>query len=197
MHRTTSAPILTLVSSPDWKDYELIDSGNGKKFERFGPYRFVRPEPQALWHPSLPKSEWDKADGVFTETARESEGGKWVFHKSIEPEWNMHYNSLTFSVHPTPFRHMGVFPEQAPHWDWMNQLIKKSNRPVRVLNLFGYTAIASLAAASAGATVSHVDASKKAVTWARKNQKLSKLDDKPIRWILDDAVKFVQREIRR
>lgn len=197
MQSKSKQPTITLLSSSDWKEYELIDSGNGKKFERFGPYRFIRPESQALWHPSLPKQEWEKADAKFQDSSGDTERGKWIFNRAVEPEWNMHYKHLTFSAQPTPFRHMGVFPEQAVHWDWMSDVISTAKRPVRVLNLFGYTGIATLSAASAGASVTHVDASKKAISWARQNQRLSHLEDTPIRWILDDALKFVEREVRR
>ncbi len=189
-------PKFELLNSPDWTDYELIDSGYGSKLERFGPYRFVRPEPQAIWQPMLTEKEWMRADGVFR-TDGDAEGGRWTYSRTIEPQWVMRYKGLSFWAQPTPFRHMGVFPEQATHWDWMRGRIEAARRPVKVLNLFGYTGVASLAAASAGANVTHVDASKKTVGWARENQLLSQLDDRPIRWILDDALKFVRREVRR
>lgn len=189
-------PTFLLLSSPHWKDYELLDSGNGLKLERFGPYRFVRPEAQAIWRPSRPTKEWDRAEAVFR-TDGEAEGGRWTFRTNIEPRWIMQYGDLRFWSQPTPFRHMGVFPEQAAHWDWMRNTIEKAQRPVRVLNLFGYTGIASLAAAAAGAHVTHVDASKKTIEWARENQTLSGLQQRPIRWLLDDALKFVKREVRR
>jgi 23S rRNA (cytosine1962-C5)-methyltransferase len=185
-----------LLASPDWVDYELLDSGGRSKLEKFGSYRFVRPEPQAIWAPSLPQREWDRAAAIFQATD-EQEGGRWIFNRPVDPRWIMQYKDLRFWAQATPFRHLGVFPEQANHWDWMQRLIRTRRGPTRVLNLFGYTGLATLAAAAAGATVTHVDASKKAIAWARENQQLSELDDRPVRWILDDALKFVRREVRR
>jgi 23S rRNA (cytosine1962-C5)-methyltransferase len=212
------APEIHLLSSPNWKDYELLDSGDGQKLERFGPYTFVRPEVQALWSPGLPAARWQAADAVFQPSGEES-GGHWAFKKQVAGQWEMSYplgpaiselrnggmqGGLRFSVMTTPGRHLGVFPECAAHWDWMAALIRGSGRlsapdghPVNVLNLFGYTGLASLACAAAGARVTHVDASKESVTWARENQSLSGLADRPIRWIVDDALKFVEREARR
>lgn len=187
---------ITLLASPDWKDYELLDSGDGLKLERFGPYRFARPEAQAIWRRGLPESAWREVHAVFRPTSEES-GGHWEIKRKLPEKWTLDYKGLRFSVTTTPGRHLGVFPETAAHWDWYMQLIRQTKRPVRVLNLFGYTGIASLAAAQAGAAVTHVDASKKSVTWARENQALSRLSEKPIRWIVDDALKFVQREARR
>jgi 23S rRNA (cytosine1962-C5)-methyltransferase len=187
---------ITLLESPDWKDYELLDSGDGLKLERFGPYRFVRPEVQAIWKRGLPDSAWRDVHGIFQPTSEES-GGHWDLRKKIEDKWVMGYKDLKFWVMTTPGRHLGVFPEVAAHWDWSSALLKKAGRPTKVLNLFGYTGLASLAAAGAGAAVTHLDASKKSVTWARDNQVLSKLEQKPIRWIVDDALKFVEREGRR
>lgn len=189
-------PNFILLDSPGWRDYELIDSGGGLKLERFGPYQFVRPEAQAIWQPALPEREWRKADAVFRADG-EAEGGRWQYRRPIDERWQMQYHGLRFWAQPTPFRHLGVFPEQANHWDWMSNLIAEARRPIKVLNLFGYTGLASLAAAQAGANVTHVDASKKTIGWARENQALSGLDDRPIRWILDDALKFVRREVRR
>ena len=189
-------PELALLSSPGWKDYELLDSGAGSKLERFGQYRFVRPEAQAIWRPSLPEREWQAAHGVF-QPSDGQEGGRWQLHGALPERWVMEYGDLRFWAQPTPFRHMGVFPEQANHWDWMRALIHQTRQPVRVLNLFGYTGLASLAAASEGASVTHIDASKKTISWARENQALSRLEDRPVRWILDDALKFVRREARR
>jgi 23S rRNA (cytosine1962-C5)-methyltransferase len=191
---------LTLLTSPDWQDYALLDSGAGARLERLGPYCFVRPEPQALWQPALPRAAWEQADAVFQGSlggAEEYEGGHWRFRRPLEPRWMVRYKHLRFWAAPTPFRHLGVFPEQACHWDWLSRLIAESGRPVKVLNLFAYTGLASLAAASAGAAVTHVDASKKSIEWARENQALSGLSQRPIRWIVDDALKFVQREVRR
>ncbi len=187
---------IPLLVSTDWKDYELLDSGNGLKLERFGPYRFVRPEAQAMWQPGLPESAWRDVHGIFHPTSEES-GGHWELKKKVPERWEMQYKGLRCWVMTTPGRHLGIFPETAAHWDWYENLIGQARRPIKVLNLFGYTGLASLAAARAGAAVTHVDASKKSVTWARDNQALSRLDDKPIRWIIDDALKFVQREGRR
>lgn len=190
-----TSPFL-LLSSPNWRDYELLDSGNGLKLERFGAFTFVRPEAQAMWSPALPQKEWDAAHAVFQPTAEES-GGHWIEKKKIPEKWKMEYKDLKFWAMTTPGRHLGVFPEVASHWDWMADSISRAGRPANVLNLFGYTGLASLAAASAGAKVTHVDASKKSVGWARENQALSGLEAKPVRWIVDDALKFVQREARR
>jgi 23S rRNA (cytosine1962-C5)-methyltransferase len=193
---------ITLLESSRWIDYELQDSGNGLKLERFGPYRFIRPEAQAVWKPKLPPLAWGGVHGTFISTSEES-GGHWMFNKPVDDHWVMKYSlenpvhELCFKAMTTPGRHVGVFPETAAHWDWMAGLIHSANRPVKVLNLFGYTGLATLAAAAAGASVTHVDSSKKSVGWARENQALSGLEDRPIRWIVDDAVKFVQREGRR
>jgi len=202
----------TFLETSRWKDYALLDSGDGLKLERFGNYIFVRPESQAMWKRSLDaNAEWKQAHAVFQPTGEES-GGHWDFKKKVEEKWEMKYDltpSLTSSPSPnrrgelrfwamtTPGRHLGVFPEVAAHWDWFSGLIAQSNREINVLNLFGYTGLATLAAAAAGAKVTHVDASKKSVSWARENQALSQLTEKPIRWIVDDALKFVQREARR
>lgn len=179
-------------------DYALVDSGNGRKLEQYGSYRIERPEGQALWLPALPASEWAKADAVFTGNTDEEGMGRWQFPKKpLSETWPLAYDSMPFLGRFTSFRHVGVFPEQAAHWSFMAGLIRNAGRPVKVLNLFGYTGIASLVAARAGAEVTHVDASKKAVGWARENQALAKLTDKPIRWIVEDATKFVLREGRR
>jgi 23S rRNA (cytosine1962-C5)-methyltransferase len=192
------------LESPHWTDYALLDSGDGLKLERFGNYVFVRPESQAMWKRSL-EVEWKQAHAVFQPTGEES-GGHWDFKKKVEEKWEMRYildpslvekGELKFWVMTTPGRHLGVFPEVAAHWDWSSGLIAQSKREISVLNLFGYTGLATLAAAAAGAKVTHVDASKKSVSWARDNQALSNLTEKPIRWIVDDALKFVQREARR
>ena len=187
---------LTLLESPDWKDYELLDSGDGLKLERFGLYRFVRPEAQAIWKRALPEAAWREVHAVFQPTNEES-GGHWGFKKPVNEKWVMSYAGIKFWAMTTPGRHLGVFPEVAAHWDWYSTLIEKAGRPLKVLNLFGYTGLASLMAARAGASVTHLDASKKSVTWAHDNQALSGLEKKPIRWITDDALKFVEREARR
>ena len=190
-------PPLTLLHAPGWTDYELRDTGNGAKLERFGPYSFVRPEPQAIWRPALPERDWAAAHAVFTSKSPDDDSGGWSFRTPIKERWEMTYGALSFWAQATAFRHMGLFPEQAAHWDWAADRIRAAGRPVRVLNLFGYTGLFSLAAAAAGAAVTHVDASKRVIGWARENQTLSGLTDKPIRWLLDDAVKFVRREVRR
>jgi 23S rRNA (cytosine1962-C5)-methyltransferase len=194
--KSPAQPNINLFVSPDWEDYEFVDSGGGVKLERYGSYQFIRPEHQAIWQPALPPARWQQADAIFQPTAEES-GGHWKFSKPVEPAWVMRYKNLRFQVQASPSRHMGVFPEQATHWDWMGEKIKSAGRPVRVLNLFGYTGLATLAAAQAGAQVTHIDASKKSVEWARTNQALSGLNEKPIRWLVDDVVKFVRRETRR
>ncbi len=203
---------LTLLESSNWRDYELLDSGDGLKLERFGPYTFIRPEVQAMWKPSLSKKEWAAAHATFQPSGEES-GGHWVFKKKVPERWELAYGLLRFWTMTTPGRHLGVFPEAASHWDFMADTVQKADaRPersvalspskdqtgsVKVLNLFGYTGLATLAAAAAGAQVTHVDASRKSVTWARENQALSQLEDKPVRWIVDDALKFAEREGRR
>ncbi|MDX1710604.1 MAG: class I SAM-dependent methyltransferase [Rhodovibrionaceae bacterium] len=185
----------SLLVTPEWEDYALVDSGEGWKLERFGPVLLKRPEPQALWHAGAPE-RWSDADAVFQPDEGEEKGG-WEMADDIASRWTMAYRGVRFHAELTSFRHTGVFPEQAVHWDWCDSLIKGADRPVKVLNLFGYTGLASLLAARAGAEVTHIDASRKAVGWARENQALSGLDDKPIRWICEDAVKFVEREVRR
>jgi 23S rRNA (cytosine1962-C5)-methyltransferase len=194
--KVSKVPTIELVLSPHWADYELLDSGNGQKFERFGKYRFIRPEHQAIWKPALSQKEWNSANAIFEATNEES-GGKWNFKKPIDPGWEMHYKNLRFRARTSNSRHLGVFPEQATHWDWIQNKVTESKKSLQVLNLFGYTGLASLAAAEAGAFVTHVDASKKSIQFAKENQGLSGMDDKPIRWMIDDAVKFVKREARR
>jgi 23S rRNA (cytosine1962-C5)-methyltransferase len=193
-HQAT--PTLTLLTASGWSDYELLDSGKGAKLERYGPYTFVRPEHQALWQPALPAGRWQEAHAIFQPTGEES-GGRWEFKRSIPHSWVMSYKGLRFKAHASASRHMGVFPEQAAHWDWIEGLVTSAGRPVRVLNLFGYTGLATLAAARLGAHVTHVDAAKKALTQAQENQALSGLGERPIRWLVDDAFKFVRREVRR
>ena len=190
-------PEIKLLSSSRWVDYELLDSGNGLKLERFGPYTFVRPEHQAVWSKTLSDEEWKAAHADFQPTGSEEMGGKWRFRKLVEPSWKMRYGSLRFRAQISSSRHLGVFPEQAAHWDWMQEVIPPVEYTVNVLNLFGYTGLASLAAAAAGAKVTHIDASKKSVSWARENQALSGLNERSIRWIIEDSLKYVQRAARR
>ncbi len=180
------------------KDFNLIDSGNGLKLEQYGDYLIVRPEAQALWQPSLPAHMWEKVDAVFTGDVDEEGTGRWRFpRQALGETWPLQLLGVDFLGRFTSFRHVGVFPEQLVHWRWMSEQIEQSRRPLKVLNLFGYTGVASLVAAAAGAEVTHVDASKKAIGWARENQALSGLDKKPIRWICEDAMKFILREERR
>lgn len=179
-------------------DYALLDSGAGEKLEQYGPYRIVRPEGQAIWQRALPQKEWDRADAIFTGDTDEEGLGRWRFPKvPLGETWPMKHDGIDYLGRFTSFRHVGVFPEQASHWDHMAGLIQSAKRPVKVLNLFGYTGLASLVAARAGAEVTHVDASKKAIGWARENQEMAGLGQKPIRWIVDDAMKFAEREERR
>lgn len=179
-------------------DYALLDSGAGEKLEQYGPYRIVRPEGQAIWQRALPAKEWRRADAIFTGDTDEEGIGRWRFPKTpLGETWPMKHDGIDYLGRFTSFRHVGVFPEQASHWDHMAGLIAAAGRPVKVLNLFGYTGLASLVAARAGAEVTHVDASKKAIGWARENQERAGLSDKPIRWIVEDAVKFAEREERR
>jgi 23S rRNA (cytosine1962-C5)-methyltransferase len=183
------------VTEP-WADYRLLDFGMGRKLERFGAFIVDRPEEQAMGRRALSNAEWQKADAVFDGDAEDKEG-RWRFNgKSIET-FPLGFEGLNFLGRFTPFRHMGFFPEAAAHWRWTSEQIKAQGAPFRVLNLFGYTGIASLFAAKAGAEVTHIDASKKAISYARENQDIAGLSDKPIRWIVEDAVTFVQREQRR
>ena len=187
-----------ILESSGAGDFHLIDSGNGLKLEQYGPYRIVRPEAQALWQPSLSAHVWEKADAVFTGDTDEDGMGRWRFPKDVLGEtWPLSLLGVDFLGRFTAFRHVGVFPEQIVHWDWMKRRAEEANRPVKVLNLFGYTGVASLVAAAAGAEVTHVDASKKAIGWARENQALARLEKAPIRWICEDAMKFILREERR
>lgn len=189
-------PTYLYLDSPHWQDYRLLDSGNGQKLEQFGPYRLIRPKSQAAWSPALPAAEWRAADASFT-LGQRSDEGQWEYRKKLPERWQMTYQGLAFWAKATPYRHLGVFPEQAAHWDWMAALIQHANRPIKVLNLFGYTGLASLFAARAGAEVTHVDASKPTITWARENQELAGLGEKPIRWIVEDALKYAEREVKR
>jgi 23S rRNA (cytosine1962-C5)-methyltransferase len=189
---------LDLIRSRGPQDYALIDSGGGRKLERFGAIVVDRPEPQALWSRRLGEGAWKKAHAVFSASADDEEKGKWRFDKPVPESWPVKVRDVVLACRLQGLWHLGLFPEQAPHWDWMLDQIKAvgGERP-RVLNLFAYTGAASLLAARAGAEVTHVDASKKAIQWAKENQMASGLADAPIRWILDDAAKFVAREVRR
>ncbi len=180
----------------NWKEYELIDAANGEKLESWDKFLLRRPDPQAIWSVKSEKSLWTKTDATYHRS--KSGGGKWEFFNKKMPEnWHIHYRTLTFNIKPMGFKHTGLFPEQAVNWDWFSDLIKNANRPISVLNLFAYTGGATVAALSAGASVCHVDASKGMVTWAKENVNSSGLSEKPVRYIVDDVVKFVQREGRR
>ncbi len=179
----------TLIGEP-WDDYGLIDCGHGRKFERYGPYRFIRPEPQAMWDAAL--ADWD-ADGEFVPGADEDGGGRWAFARDVpRAGWPLAWEDTAFTAQTTPFRHLGFFPDMMPVWAWARGL-----KPATALNLFGYTGVGTLALAAAGAQVTHVDASKKSVEAAKGNAALSGMADMPIRWLVDDAAKFAAREVRR
>lgn len=183
----------------NWKDYEVIDCSKGEKLERWGKYILVRPDPQVIWDTKKIDPRWNQKNGHYHRSTKG--GGEWEFF-DLPQEWSIHYQELTFRLKPFSFKHTGLFPEQAVNWDWFSSIIgevkrKSPNRPIKVLNLFAYTGGASLAAAKAGAAVTHVDASKGMVTWAKENAAASNLSDAPIRWLVDDCVKFVEREIRR
>lgn len=177
-----------------WKDYEVIDTSNGEKLERWGKYTLLRPDPQVIWDTPKKDPKWKKLNGHYHRSVKG--GGEWEFF-DLPQQWEIHYKELTFHLKPFSFKHTGLFPEQATNWDWFSDKIKKAGRPVQVLNLFAYTGGATCAAAKAGASVTHVDASKGMVTWAKENAVSSGLEEAPIRWIVDDCVKFVEREIRR
>ncbi|MCE1237798.1 MAG: class I SAM-dependent methyltransferase [Hyphomicrobiales bacterium] len=189
-----------MLQTDGWSDYALLDSGFGRKLERYGHIRIVRPEEQALWAPRLSEADWAAADAAFTGDVEEEGPGRWRFARKLPETWPMSFDPVKFSCRFTSFRHTGVFPEQVAHWLWMRAAIERAvaaGRRPKLLNLFGYTGLASLVAAAAGAEVTHVDASKKSIAWARENQAESGLDHLPIRWICDDAMKFVQRDLRR
>ena len=178
----------------NWKDYEVLDTSSGEKLERWGDYLLVRPDPQVIWNTPKTHSGWKKRNGHYHRSSKG--GGEWEFF-NLPNEWSIHYGDLTFHLKPFSFKHTGLFPEQAVNWDWFSSIIKNAGKPVKVLNLFAYTGGATIAAAKAGASVTHVDASKGMVTWAKENAAASGLSDAPIRWLVDDCIKFVEREIRR
>ena len=178
----------------NWKDYEVIDTSSGEKLERWGDYFLVRPDPQVIWNTDQKHIGWKKPNGHYHRSNKG--GGEWEFH-NLPEEWSITYRDLTFNLKPFSFKHTGLFPEQAANWDWFSSLIKKADRPIKVLNLFAYTGGATVSAAKAGASVTHVDASKGMVAWAKENVNSSGLGEKSIRYIVDDVSKFVQREIRR
>ena len=181
-----------IMQGNGWADYGLVDSGDGRKLERYGPHRFIRPEPQAMWSPRL--TDWD-ADGEFVPGSDEEGGGRWVRHRDVPEKWEVARGAVRFNASLTPFRHLGFFPDMAPVWDWMRgQLAGRTD--AQTLNLFGYTGVGTLALSECG-PVTHVDASKKSVAQARENAELSGMAERPIRWLVDDAAKFAAREVRR
>lgn len=180
--------------SERWKDYELIDCGGGEKLERWGKYILVRPDPQAIWNTPRTDPRWRGPDARYARSA--TGGGQWA-KKDVPERWTVDYGELTFNIKPMNFKHTGLFPEQAANWDFCQKAIRSAGRPINVLNLFAYTGGATVACAAAGASVCHVDAAKGMVAWAKENAKSSGLEDRPIRWIVDDCGKFAEREIRR
>ena len=178
-----------------WKDYELLDATGGNRLERWAKTILVRPDPQVIWKSPRQSHLWTKADAVYHRSS--AGGGKWQYFRTLPQKWTIQYEDLTLIVSPTGFKHTGVFPEQAVNWSWYKKVIGEAGRPIKVLNLFGYTGGATLACAAAGASVCHVDASKGMVQWGKENAAASGLADRPIRWIVDDCAKFVAREIRR
>jgi len=184
-----------MLLADGWKDYELIDTGNGEKLERWGKYILRRPDPQIIWPINGNGKLWSKADAHYHRSS--SGGGKWEFKKKLPERWQISYKGMSFHIEPTGFKHTGLFPEQAVNWDWIIDKIRSAKRPIKVLNLFAYTGGATVAAAFAGASVCHVDAAKGMVQWAKENISLSGFSDRPVRFIVDDVIKFVQREKRR
>ena len=179
----------------NWKDYEILDMANGEKLERWGKYKLVRPDPQIIWKKQSFPGKWKTADATYKRS--KSGGGAWENKTKLPAAWQVKYKNLTFNIKPMGFKHTGLFPEQAVNWDWMINKIKNANRPIKVLNLFAYTGGATVACLSAGASVCHVDSSKGMVAWAKENVISSGLQERPVRYIVDDVIKFVQREIRR
>lgn len=177
-----------------WKDYEVLDTSKGEKLERWGNYLLIRPDPQVIWDTPRKNPAWGQKNGHYHRSKKG--GGEWEFLK-LPQQWSIQYQDLTFHLKPFSFKHTGLFPEQAANWNWFSRLIREAARPVKVLNLFAYTGGATLSAAAAGASVTHVDASKGMVNWAKENAAASGLEKAPIRWIVDDCLKFVEREIRR
>ena len=180
--------------SDEWQDFELLDCSGGEKLERWGKYTVVRPDPQAIWQTPRERSEWNRQGGHYKRS--NTGGGKWD-RGNLPENWTIGYKDLKFQVKPMNFKHMGLFPEQATNWDWVMEQIKNAGREIRVLNLFAYTGAATVACLKAGASVCHVDAAKGMVAWAKQNAQVSGVADHPVRWIVDDCAKFVEREIRR
>lgn len=186
---------IPIVYTDDWKEYQLLDSGSGEKLESFSGYTMIRPDPRAIWSPLLPQSSWDAADATFIRT--DSEHGDWNIKKQTPNPWILTYHDLKFTLHPTDFKHVGIFPEQAANWNWTQKQIREYGTGSSVLNLFGYTGAATVAAAKAGAAVTHVDSSKPSITWAHENCDLNAVSPSLTRWIVEDAYKFVVREAKR
>ncbi len=197
MKRPAIQPEPTAERTTGWTDYGLIDSGAGQKLERYGRFTVVRPEPQCLWAPSLPQAAWDKADAVFDPNQTDEDAGRWRFSSAPIEAWPLSWGKVKFHGQFTAFRHLAFFPEQAANWSWLEARLSTSEKPLKILNLFGYTGVATLVCAAAGAEVTHVDASKKSVGYARENAALSGLDSAPIRWICEDARKYAAREVKR
>ena len=181
--------------SENWRDYELIDTSDGERLERWGDIILIRPDPQIIWNSKKKNPLWRDAHARYHRSNKG--GGHWETYKKVPDRWTIGYRDLVFNIKPMGFKHTGVFPEQAVNWDFAADIIERTERPLKILNLFGYTGCATLACMKAGATVCHVDASKGMVQWAKENAQSSKIADKPVRWLVDDCVKFVQREIRR
>ena len=178
-----------------WKDYKILDMADGQKLEKWGDVILSRPDPQIVWKNKSFPQKWKQINATYHRS--KTGGGSWEYNKKIPSSWQINYKNLTFNIKPMGFKHTGLFPEQAVNWDWMIEKISKENRPIKVLNLFAYTGGATVACLSAGASVCHVDSSKGMVTWAKENVIASNLEDKPVRYIVDDVIKFVNREIRR
>ncbi len=179
----------------NWKDYEILDMANGEKLERWGEYTLIRPDPQIIWKEKTYPEKWKRANATYTRS--KTGGGAWNYKNKLPAAWQIKYKNLIFNIKPMGFKHTGLFPEQAVNWDWMIEKIKNAKRPIKVLNLFAYTGGATVACLSVGASVCHVDSSKGMVAWAKENVISSKLNEKPVRYIVDDVIKFVTREIRR
>ena len=184
-----------MIVANDWKDYEIIDMANGEKLERWKDIILVRPDPQIIWKDKSFPNKWKDVNAVYKRSS--TGGGAWDYKKKVPANWQVKYKNLTFNIKPMGFKHTGLFPEQAANWDWMIEKIKSAKREIKVLNLFAYTGGATVACLSAGASVCHVDSSKGMVSWAKENVISSSLQERPVRYIVDDVVKFVNREIRR
>lgn len=193
--KKTTPPVHQYTAS-EWHDYSLLDSGGGRKLEDFGPYRLIRPEPRAVWKPAADPETWAAADAEFVLAAKGG-GGKWKKRTDLPPRWEIAYRDFRIWAALENSRQIGLFPENAVQWDWIQEQVRSGDPTIKVLNLFGYTGLSSLAAARAGADVTHIDSSRRAITLAREDQALNGMEQAPIRWIIEDAVKFAEREVRR